>query len=123
MMNIEELRDYCLSLPEVTEKMPWAEDKVFPGGLCFYIGGKWFCMTDTDDFRFVNLKLPPELNESLRSRYEAVRPGWHMNKRYWSTLYFGLDLSDECIKRLIRTAYDTVVATLPKRDRIRLQGE
>lgn len=42
-MTVEDLRDYCLSLPGVTEKMPWIGHKVYSSGLCFYICGKWFC--------------------------------------------------------------------------------
>lgn len=117
-MNIEELRDYCLSLPQVTEKMPWANDKVFNGGLCFYICEKWFCFTDIDDFQFINIKLPPEMNIELRERYEAVQPGWHMNKKYWSSIFFDRDLTDTRIKELIATAYATVVASLPKKTRL-----
>ena len=101
-MTIEDLRDYCLSLPGVTEKMPWIGHKVYSGGLCFYICGKWFCFCDVDNFDFINIKLPPAMGEELRSEYDAVRPGWHMNKKYWNSIYPGRDLSDVRIKELIR---------------------
>ena len=97
-MTVEDLRDYCLSLPGVTEKMPWIGHKVYSSGLCFYICGKWFCFCD-------------------------VRPGWHMNKKYWNSIYPGRDLSDVRIKELIRISYDTVVAALPLKDRTGLMSQ
>ena len=44
-MNIEEFREYCLSLPGVTEKMPFTalNDAYSRDVLCFYVGSKWFC--------------------------------------------------------------------------------
>ena len=116
-MNIEELREYCLSFPSATEKMPWIGDRMHGGGLCFYVGEKWFCFTDVDDFRFVNIKLPAERNEELRMRYHGVCPGWHMNKKYWSSVYFGEDVSDDVIRGLIKESYDTVLACLSKKVR------
>lgn len=64
-MTVEDLRDYCLSLPGVTEKMPWIGHKVYSSGLCFYICGKWFCFCDVDNFDFINIKLPPAMERSF----------------------------------------------------------
>ena len=122
-MTVEDLRDYCLSLPGVTEKMPWIGHNVYSSGLCFYICGKWFCFCDVDNFDFINIKLPPAMGEELRSEYDAVRPGWHMNKKYWNSIYPGRDLSDVRIKELIRISYDTVVAALPLKDRTGLMSQ
>lgn len=108
-MTVEDLRDYCLSLPGVTEKMPWIGHKVYSSGLCFYICGKWFCFCDVDNFDFINIKLPPAMGEELRSEYDAVRPGWHMNKKYWISVYFNQDVSDDKIKELVSKSYDIVV--------------
>ncbi|MFI5203981.1 MAG: MmcQ/YjbR family DNA-binding protein [Flavobacteriales bacterium] len=41
-MNIEELRKFCLSLPNVTEDIKWGHD------LCFLINEKMFCVTGAD---------------------------------------------------------------------------
>ena len=44
-MNVEEFREYCLSLPGVSEKMPFPNvaDRYSRDVLCFYVGDKWFC--------------------------------------------------------------------------------
>ena len=43
-MNVEEFRDYCLSLPGMTEKMPFhtVNAPYSRDVLCFYACFKWF---------------------------------------------------------------------------------
>ena len=50
-MNIEELRNFCLSLKGAEESMPF-DDKT----LVFSVKGKMFCATDINTYEFVNLK-------------------------------------------------------------------
>ena len=107
-MTVEDLRDYCLSLPGVTEKMPWIGHKVYSSGLCFYICGKWFCFCDVDNFDFINIKLPPAMGEELRSEYDAVRPGWHMNKKYWITMLLDGTVSEAKILDFLDMSYDLI---------------
>lgn len=84
-MDVEEIRSYCLSLPEVTEDMPFGEDV-----LVFKIAGKIFLMMwlgvgiRPGSQHIIAIKLPPEMGEELRERYDAVSPAWHMNKKHWS---------------------------------------
>ena len=82
-MNIEEFREYCLSLPGVTEKMPFTalNDAYSRDVLCFYVGSKWFCYVNIVLFDRCCVKSTPEEAAELRARYEGVRPAWHMNKR------------------------------------------
>ena len=55
-MNLEELRDYCLSLPHVTEDMPFGEDF-----LVFRICNRIFALTNLERNPVsVNLKCNPE---------------------------------------------------------------
>lgn len=53
-MNIEEFREYCLSLNGVYEKMPFTNvpDKYSRDVLCFYVGSKWFCFVNIEVFDF-----------------------------------------------------------------------
>ncbi len=80
-MNIEELRDYCLSLKGVEEKMPF-DDKT----LVFTVKNKMFCLTDIETYEFVNLKCDPETAIELREKYSEVTPGFHMNKKHWNSV-------------------------------------
>ena len=43
-MNVEEFREYCLSLKGVEEKMPFVNvaDRYSRDVLCFYVGDKWW---------------------------------------------------------------------------------
>ena len=81
MMNVETVRDYCLSLPEVTEDFPFDETT-----LVFRIRGKIFAMIDLENTQWFVLKCEPELAIELRERYAEIAPAWHMNKRHWNQI-------------------------------------
>lgn len=112
-MNIEELREYALSLPETTEAFPFDETT-----LVFKVKEKLFVLTSLDSSPlWVNLKCDPEMAIDLRERYESVTPGYHMNKRLWNTHVFDGEMSDTEIKYWVKHSYIEVVKKLPKRDR------
>jgi hypothetical protein len=76
MMNIEEIRDHCLAKPAVTEGFPFGQDV-----LVFKVMNKMFALTGLEgDPPYVNLKCDPERAIELREQYEAIQPGWYMNK-------------------------------------------
>ena len=60
-MNIEEFREYCLSLNGVYEKMPFTNvpDQYSRDVLCFYVGSKWFCFVNIEVFDFCCIKCDP----------------------------------------------------------------
>lgn len=111
-MDIEYLRDYCLSLPHVTEDFPFG-----PENLVFRVGGKMFCLTDLEDGDRANLKCDPERAIELREQYQGVLPGYHMNKKHWNTVLFNQDYSDVQIKESIDHSYQLVLKSLPKKQR------
>lgn len=117
-MNIEIFRNYCLSLKGVTEKMPFdkANNDYDRGLLVFTIGDKWFCFVNVDVFDFCNLKTDPDTSAELQARYDAVRPGYHMNHRHWISVYFNQDMPDEEIHSLVHDAYQRVLTSLPKKE-------
>ena len=63
------------------------------------------------------VKSTPEEAAELRARYEGVRPAWHMNKRMWSDVYFGSDVSDALVCRLVENSYRLVRDSLPAKER------
>ena len=108
-MNIEEVRDYCLSLPGVTEEL------FTPEWLCFRIGGKWFlCSWLEAPETTVAVKLPPAQGQELREQYRAIRPAYHFNKVHWNDLYIESGLDDNLIFTLIKTSYELVFSKLTK---------
>ena len=90
-MNIEEVREYCLTLPYVTE------DEFCPEVITFRIEGKWLFPLVTRRRKLmmwleapeprVAVKCDPALAIELRERYRGVEPAYHMNKKMWNNLY------------------------------------
>ncbi len=108
-MNIESLRDFCLSLKGVTEAFPFDETT-----LVFKVLGKIFCLTDLEGDLAVNIKNQPEKIIAMKEEYPAVKPGYHMNKKYWNTVLIDGSIPDTLIKSWITESYDKVIQGLPK---------
>jgi len=114
-MNIEQYRDYCLSKKEVTEHFPFDNDT-----LVFKVLGKMFALASLKRWEngeaFINLKCDPEYAQELRAEYESIKPGYHMHKRLWNSVYIQSgELSTPFITTLIDHSYDMVVKGLPKK--------
>ena len=117
-MNIEEYRNYCLSLPETSEKMPFDENT-----LVFYVKNKMFALTNVDNFDYINLKCDPELAITLREEYGAVRPGFHMSKKHWNTVDMDGSIANSTLKEWIYNSYKLVIKGMPKKDQVGLLEE
>lgn len=109
-MDIETARDYCLSLPQVTEDFPFDETT-----LVFRIGGKIFAMMDLENTEWFVLKCEPEYAIELRERHLEIAPAWHMNKKHWNQLNLFGSLPDGLVRSLICHSYNEVVKKMPKR--------
>ncbi len=109
-MNIEELRDFCLSLKGVEEKLPFDNRT-----LVFSIKGKMFCATDTENYEFINVKCNPEEAILLREKYDGVFPGHYMNKKHWNSVKTEGNIPDKLIEEWIKKSYDLVFAKLPQK--------
>ena len=117
-MNIEEIRDYCLAKPGVTEGFPFGGDV-----LVFKVMNKMFALTGLDgNPPYVNLKCDPERAIELRSQYEDIRPGYHMHKQQWNSVYFAAGLPRDLVLELIDHSYELVVQGLKKKDREALES-
>lgn len=116
-MNIESVREYCLSLPHATEDFPFDETT-----LAFRIGGRIFAMIDLERTEWFVLKCNPDMAIELREKYAEISPAWHMNKRHWNQINLFGYLSEELICSLIRHSYSLVVQKLPKALRLSLKG-
>lgn len=117
-MELDEFVIKCLALLGASEETPFG-----PDALVYKVAGKMFALVGEEDgVGRVNLKGDPERNVSLREEYEAIIPGYHMNKRHWNTLVFDGTLPSELVADLLRESYDLVLATLPKKIRQDLEG-
>jgi predicted DNA-binding protein (MmcQ/YjbR family) len=103
-MDLPDLIAHCLAKPGAEETTPYGPDH-----LVYKVGGKIFALTSPDDFPpRVNLKCDPERALELRDRYEAIIPGYHMNKRHWNTVILDGSLPDKLIRDLIDHSYQLV---------------
>jgi predicted DNA-binding protein (MmcQ/YjbR family) len=109
-MFIDDYRTYCLSKPGVTESTPFGPDT-----LVFKVMNKMFAITGIDEFVFINLKSTPEKSLELRESHEGIKPGWHMNKTHWNSVFTDGSVSDQMIRELTDESYDLIVKSLPKK--------
>ena len=123
-MNVEEFREYCLSFSGVREKMPFGSvsDEYSRDVLCFYVGDKLFCFVNIVVFDFCCIKCDSNRSGELQARYMGIRPGWHMNKKHWISVYFEQDVPDSLIRELVKASYDLVVGSLTKKEREELDS-
>ena len=108
-MNIETLRDYCLSKRHVEETFPFG-----PETLVFKVMGKIFLLTGLDQPDRFNVKCDPEKAVALREAYEEVQPGYHMNKTHWNTVSMNGRLNERLLQEMVDHSYDLIVKSLPK---------
>jgi len=110
-MNIETLREYCLSKPGVEETFPFG-----PNTLVYKVNGKMFLATGLDEEQLsFNIKCEPDLALELREQYPCVQPGYHMNKKHWNTIVVDGSVSVKLLKEWIDHSYDLVAKPASKK--------
>jgi len=109
-LNLEQLREYCLSKPGVTEGLPFGEDT-----LVFKVGEKLFLLTSISLGNQFNVKCDPELAIELREHHSEIIPGYHMNKKLWNTVKMDGNLTDKQLIEMIDHSYEQVFKGLPKK--------
>lgn len=110
-MNIEELREYCLSLKGATEYMPFDDEY-----LIFRVFDKWFAIIPLYDTELkITVKCEPATAIELREQYNSVEGAFHFNKKYWNSISLNRDMNDETVKYWIRHSIKEVIKKLPKK--------
>jgi predicted DNA-binding protein (MmcQ/YjbR family) len=104
VMNIEMLREYCLSKQGVKETLPFGPDT-----LVYKVNEKIFLITGLNEetLRF-SVKCNPELAIELRERYPCVKPGYHLNKKHWNTVTIDGSVAVRELKNWIDHSYSLV---------------
>lgn len=97
-INVESVRDYCLSLPLATEDFPFDETT-----LAFRVLGKIFAMIDLD------------YAVKLRDKHFEIKGSWHMNKKLWNQIRLSGGLPDSLIQELIHHSYAKIVKKMPNK--------
>lgn len=108
-MSPEEYREYCLSLGEVSEKMPFGNfAERYASIIAFYVNGHMFSYADIANFEVLYIKVSPDIVDDLYAEYSAVGAPLNMSKRHWIGVNIHDDMSFEKIKALIAEAYEIV---------------
>lgn len=121
-MDIEQIRIYCLSKKGSTEDFPFDTDT-----LVFKVLGKMFALASLKKWECgeaaINLKADPEYSQELRAEHSSIRPGFHMSKKHWNTLYLHEgELQSQLIKSLIDHSYEMVIKGMTKKMRNHLEN-
>ena len=111
-MNFKELDNYLLSKQGATFDYPFDEEV-----RVYRIANKMFALMVDEENLSINLKCDPIYALELRSLYQSIKAGYHMNKKHWNTVSLGGDVDDELLKELIDHSYELVYVKLSKREK------
>ena len=113
-MNEEQIRDFVIAWPGVTEHFPFDEFT-----LVFKVAGKMFLLValDEDPLR-ANMKGNVEQNADWREQFpDDIFPGYHMDKAHWNTVIMEGSTSSVFLKEMILCSYNLDIEKLPKKIR------
>ena len=127
-MTLDSFKSYCIDKKGVEETYPFGDQAVW-----FKLGGKAFAWTFikpftygteiSEPFKFINLKCDPDKASALRATFEAVKEGWHQNKKYWNSVFMDGSLSDSQITAMIDHSYEMVMSGLSKKLQALIKNE
>ena len=109
-MNIEDLREYCLSKKAATESFPFDETT-----LVFKVMNKMFAITDLEDDFAVVIKCNPEEYMAMREQYPAVTQARYF-RGSWNRVRIDGSIDVSLIKQWIDESYELIVNGLTKKD-------
>ena len=109
-MNIEDYREYCLSLgDDVEEKLPFTAFKYATGVLVFYVHGHMFSFFDCDNFSVITLKCQPDRIEDLKAQYDCIGNPYNESPKHWIGIN-PAEAPDNLLKELTQNSYEIVKA-------------
>lgn len=88
----------------------------------YKVENKMYMLTD-DEFTYVSLKNSPDKNYLLRTSYDYITTGYHLNKEHWITIDLTGEYDPELVTGLIIESYQMIVSKLPKKIRIHYLDE
>lgn len=107
-MNLDSIREFCLSFPHATEGIQWGHD------LLFRISGKMFAVMALEPPHSLAFKCTPEKFDEL-IEVEGIVPAPYMARNKWVMLERLDALSDSEIKALIKNSYEMIFSKLTKK--------
>lgn len=115
-MERQDLEHFLLTLKGAGSSYPFGPDV-----LVFKVMGKMFALTSAHEgVPNVTLKCIPFDGEILAEQFEAIAPGYHMNKRHWITISLTGEISAAMLQDLASKSYELVVKKLTKAQKLEL---
>ncbi len=111
-MNFNTLDQYLCSKKGATFDYPF-DEKV----RVYRVMEKIFALTTEELPLEVNLKCDPIYALELRTLYNDIRAGYHMNKKHWNTLKANGDVDDKLFFELCDHSYELIVSKLTKKQK------
>ncbi|MGB2672015.1 MAG: MmcQ/YjbR family DNA-binding protein [Candidatus Acidiferrum sp.] len=109
-MNIDWVRDLCLTFPRTTEHIQW-------NALVFKVAGKIHAVAALEPAGvWLSFKASPETFAELIER-SGIIPAPYLARAKWVALETKDALTPEELTPLLRESYDLVVAKLPRKTR------
>lgn len=104
---------YLLSKPGSRKDFPFGPDVAV-----FKVKSKMYAtLSKRDGVANMNLKCEPYRAAALRDVFEAVIPGYHMNKLHWNTVILDESIPKNEIEKMIDHSYALVVNGLKKTEK------
>lgn len=108
-MNVEDFREFCLSLGKVEEKMPFGKfARRYDSLLVFYVRGHMFAYCDIEDFTSIGVRSAIGEMDELKSKYAAVKTPVNRSMKFWVQINLNEDVSDAMIYSLVRRGYGII---------------
>jgi len=102
--KLQEIVSYCSAKENAKPDFPFGDDV-----MVFKVNGKMFTLLRLNEPFSINLKCDPDYAEILRTKYNAVIPGYHMNKKHWNTVNIDKMISNDLLFEWIDDSYDLVL--------------
>src|SRR5262249_53801883 len=118
-MTVDTIREFCMSLPHVTEKVQWGDDLVFKVGS--KTACRMFCVAYLGVPTHISFR-PADDRKHEMLEYEGVIPAPYMARAGWVSVREMRSVPAPEIRAGLRESYEYYFAKLPKKTRIVLSA-
>ncbi|MDK1286349.1 MmcQ/YjbR family DNA-binding protein [Pseudoalteromonas umbrosa] len=119
MSCVKAVHEYLLAKPFSSVSQPFGE-----GVDVYKVKDKMYATLALEKMRqsqgghwWLNLKCDPDEAQALRDIFDAVIPGYHMNKQHWNTVILDGTVPKGEIERMIDNSFLLVVKKMRKSER------
>ncbi len=118
-MEYEALCQYLEHKPGARRDMPFGADT-----LVFKVLDRMFALVAWQaEPLTISLKADPVDAVILRKQYDAIKPGYHLNKKHWITVTLDDSVPDDELRLMMDESYGLVVAGMTRAEQAKLIGK